>query len=347
VDAPREAGEVIRWHPRGLNNALIFGATCHGVARLPPALSYGIGHAGTWLAHRLMRGATWALMDNLRCVRPGSSERERRTLALDTYRSYARDTIDFLRALEMRADDLCALVAEFDRNPFDQVLAAGRGALAVSAHFGNWELGGLLLRAITGYPVSFVVRAERSEAVHQMRRRLRARWAVETIEVRQHLETALRVRRLLGENRIVAMLLDRHLDRDRVAVEFFGRRAYFLRTPALMASVTGAPLVPSFVYRREDGRLTVNCAEPIHVDASGDRDEAIPRAMQTFARLLEDQIRARPQCWYQFYPFWPAQSADLHARRDGAALNESQLSRPVPESDIPNGTGPTSPSRPG
>ena len=33
--------------------------------------------------------------------------------------------------------------------------------------------------------------------------------------------------------------MDRHVDRDRVEVQFFGRRAYFLRTPALLSYLTG------------------------------------------------------------------------------------------------------------
>ena len=45
------------------------------------------------------------------------------------------------------------------------------------------------------------------------------------------MDTALQIRRRLAENRIVAMLMDRYVDRDRVPVTFFGRRTYFLRTP--------------------------------------------------------------------------------------------------------------------
>ena len=49
------------------------------------------------------------------------------------------------------------------------------------------------------------------------------------------LDTALQIRRRLADDRIVAMLMDRRLGRDRVAVTLLGRRAWFLRTPVLMA----------------------------------------------------------------------------------------------------------------
>src|SRR5579864_5234437 len=92
---------AVRWHAGALNNGLIFGATYHLVTRLPRAASYAIGHGGTWLAYHLMRGGTRAIIDNLRVVCGEATGRELERLALLTYRSYARDTIDFIRSLVM------------------------------------------------------------------------------------------------------------------------------------------------------------------------------------------------------------------------------------------------------
>jgi Kdo2-lipid IVA lauroyltransferase/acyltransferase len=315
MSSPENGPPEVRWHPRGFNNALIFGATYKGVGRLPLSLSYMIGHGGTWLASHVMRRATAAVVDNLRHVFPERNHAELKRLALLTYRSYARDTIDFMRSLSMDAGTLREIVGPVQTNHFDRVLAEGRGAIAVSAHFGNWELGGLLLRRLFNYPLTLVVMAELSPAVNRLRRQFRSSWDIETIEVRQSLDTALRIRRLLGQNQIVAMLLDRHLGRDHVAVEFFGRQAHFLRTPALMGYLTGAPLVPSFVYAQEDGRFAGVCCEPIRVERNGDRDANVQRATQAFARVLEEQIRERPQYWYQFYPFWATQSMPEHDDR--------------------------------
>ncbi len=78
---------LVRWHAGSLNNGLIFAATYHGVTRLPRTCSYGIGHVGTWLAYRLMRQGTEALVENLRVVRPDAEEDELRRLALLTYRN--------------------------------------------------------------------------------------------------------------------------------------------------------------------------------------------------------------------------------------------------------------------
>lgn len=294
-----------RWHPRGLNNGPILHATYYGVSHLPAWMTYGIGHVGTWIAYRLMRSGTDALVDNLAVMFPSLTRRELQAIALRTYRSYARDVIDFIRSLRMSPEETRALVGRLDTTAIEQAMAEGRGAVIVSGHFGNWEIGGVILRRLTTYPLSVVARAEPSQAVTALRQQLRVSLGIETIEVRQHLETAMHIRTRLQKNEVVAMLLDRHLGKDQVEVSFFGRPTKFLRTPALMASFSGAPLVPCFVYR--DGRgLAIECGPLIRVASEGDRDANVRGAVQTFASQVEDHVRRHPHYWYQFYPVWPS-----------------------------------------
>ena len=298
------AATTTRWYARGLNNGAIFGATYHGVARLPRRWSYGIGYAGTWLAYHLMRDGTRGLLENLRVVRPDATERERRRLALLTYRSYARDTIDFIRGLSMTAGQLEQVVAQFDSDRFDELLAEGRGVIVVGGHFGNWELGGVALRLLRGYPVSVVGRPEASPAVGVLRQRMRESLGIETIEIGQMLDTALQIRRVLAANGIVAMLIDRCLGRDRVEVSFFGRPTQFLRSPAMIALLSGAPMLPSYMLRQADGRFMGVCGDPVRVDRTLPTDEGVRVATQHLATQLEARIRADPHLWYQFYRYW-------------------------------------------
>jgi lauroyl/myristoyl acyltransferase len=186
-----------------------------------------------------------------------------------------------------------------------------RGVIIVGGHFGNWELGGVALRLLHGYPLTVVGKSEASPVVSGFRRRMRDSLGIETLEIGQMLETALQIRRLLAANRIVAMLLDRHLGRDRVEVSFFGRRTGFLRSPAMMAYLSGASLLPAFMIRRTDGRFCGWFGEPIIVDAASPTEDSVRRATQAFAAQLELQIRANPHLWYQFYPYWRTDSPEL------------------------------------
>jgi KDO2-lipid IV(A) lauroyltransferase len=250
-----------------------------------------------------------AVAANLAEVLPGESPASLERRALLTLRSYAADTIDFLRALSQAPADTCEL---FDLRPehrrvFEDLGAAGRGIILVTGHYGNWEIGSLLIRRALDMPLTIVAMAEASPLVNRIRRTLRDSLGAETLEVRQSLDTALQIRRRLADNHIVAMLIDRHYGRDRVAVTMFGRQVWFLRTPLLMAHATGAPILPCFVERLGPGRFGPRPGEPIFVSRDRPRDEAIQSAAQQVADVLAARIGRHPEFWYHFYRYWDAQ----------------------------------------
>ena len=297
-----------RWTLHRLNNGTIFRATRRGVSVLPRPVSYGIGYAGTWLACRLMPRTRRAVADNLRALFPHESERRLQRRALETLRAYARDVIDFLGALDAPPDQAADL---FSYRPGDEqrmgaLLAQGRGVILVTGHFGNWEIGSVFLRRVFKLPLTIVAMAEADEAVNRMRREIRDSLDVDTIEVGRALDTALQIRKRLSDGHIVAMLVDRHVGADRVEVTLFGRRALFLRSPALMAYLTGAPLVPCFITRMGPARFSVEMGQPIPVPPDAPRDAAVRHVAQGFADQLAVHIAATPRHWYHFYPYWQA-----------------------------------------
>jgi KDO2-lipid IV(A) lauroyltransferase len=280
------------------------------VSVLPRWVSYGIGRVGTRIAWHSMPGTRAAIADNLRPLFPAESERSLEARARTTLGAYAGDAIDFIRSLSVSDEELRAMFdyTAADAQLFVDQLAKGRGIILVSGHYGNWEAGGVFLRRIMKLPVAVVAMAEANPQVNRLRREIRERLGADTIEVRQSLDTALQIRRRLASNSTVAILMDRHIGRDRVEVDFLGRRAYFLRTPVLMGFMTGAPLLPCFVERVGRGRFGVLAGIPITVDRNRGRDEAIQAAAQEFANQLAVRVRRHPEFWYHFYRYWDAQA---------------------------------------
>ena len=78
-----------------------------------------------------------ALADNLSAIFPEETRSELERRALTTLRSYARDVIDFLRALQARGpvEQLFELSGP-DRALFDGLRGQGRGVILVTGHFG-------------------------------------------------------------------------------------------------------------------------------------------------------------------------------------------------------------------
>ncbi|HWT44646.1 MAG TPA: lysophospholipid acyltransferase family protein [Vicinamibacterales bacterium] len=293
-----------------MNNGVIFGITYHGVRRLPRSVSYAIGHIGSSIVARFAPESTSAIVENLRPVFPDESDAALRRRALETYRSYTRDAIDFLRAIEDPRVEQSFDIGDLTRERAAWIYSQGRGAILVTAHFGNWEAGSLLMARALRLPLTVVAMREPDETVNKIRSDIRARIGIETIEVRQSLDTPLKIRAALAQNRFVALLVDRHLGRDRVPVTLFGRRAWFLRTPLLIAALTGAPLAVSSIERSGPGRFVATMGPPITIPNGASKDEWIPQAAQQIADEIAERVRARPECWYHFYRYWDAQRDD-------------------------------------
>ena len=295
-----------RWTLHGLNNGVIFGMTVRGVRVLPRGVSYGLGRVFTWIAWKLMRDTRAAIASNLEPVLPHENETTRLKRARRVLLAYAWDTIDFLRAITASSEELRQTfdLGTHNQAIFDGVLREGRGGLLVTGHCGNWEIGGLLMSRVVELPLTIVAMAEADPEVNRLRQDIRSRMGIETLEVRQSLDTALQIRRLLAANRFVDLLIDRHLGRDRVAVTLFGRRAWFLQTPAVLAYLSGAPLVPCFIERVGPGRFRTLACPPIHIDRRLPREQAVQAATQEVAAAIEARVRANPESWYQFYRYW-------------------------------------------
>jgi lauroyl/myristoyl acyltransferase len=278
----------------GLNSGGIFAATYHGVRVLPRGVCYGIGHVASWICWRLMEDTNAALADNLRAVFPAETEEQLRRRALDVYRSYTRDAVDFLKAVSAdddRAQQMFEIAPE-RLATLQSLYAEGRGIILVTGHHGNWEAGAVMMTRFLKLPLTVVAMKEASPEVNRIRQRIRDLLGVENIEVRQSLDTPLQIRRALSQNRFVALLVDRH---------------YGLRTPIMLASLTGAPLVPCAIRRVGRGRFLAVPGVPIAVRADLPRDAAIQCAAQAIADQLAEEVRAHPECWYQFYRYWDAQ----------------------------------------
>ena len=306
----RNVVEPRRWTLHGLNNGAMFYAIRASVSLVPRVVSYALSDAGTWVAHRLMSATRAAVAHNLEPIFPDLTPREREQVVRRTMRDYARDTIDFLLAQTAGSDaaaKLFQMPPEYAQR-FAEVLALGRGAILVTGHHGNWEIGSLIMTRLIQQKLVVVSMAEANEDVNALRREIRSSLGVDTIEVRQSLDTALQIRRRLSENCVVAMLMDRHLGRDRVRVTFLGRSAWFLRTPALMGYMTGAPLMPCFIERTNGTpAFSTYLGAPIFVSRTLPRDEAIQQTVQQFADQLGTQVRRHPEHWYQFYRYWDSQ----------------------------------------
>lgn len=218
---------------------------------------------------------------------------------------HSRSWIDLLRFSARPPTDLEAVVPE--RVGTEHLLAArdaGRGAILLTAHVGNFEIGGFFLQAV-GLKVAVVYLPDPSPVVERDRTAARDRLGIRSIPLVSEL-SAVKVLRSLEEGYFVAIQGDRDYGGTGRKMPFLGREVSFPVGPFRIAAAAGVPLLPVFVLRGEGGRYRTVVEPPIRVDAArrGERDEAERRAMTDFVAILERTIRDNHAQWYTFARFW-------------------------------------------
>jgi KDO2-lipid IV(A) lauroyltransferase len=212
--------------------------------------------------------------------------------------------LDFLRFASGPPEKALAVLQEVEGYAhLREGLDRGKGVLLLTAHMGNWEMGGLLL-ATVDLRVVVVLVPDIFPGVERARRRLHEERGVGEIRVDSSFVPTLAILRTLAANGIVAMQGDRDFDNTGIAMPFFGQEAYFPRGPLRVAMATGAAVLPSFVLRTAEGNYRAVIGAPLAVDTGPDRDAALRRNLERYVAILEEVVRATPEQWYCFYPFW-------------------------------------------
>jgi KDO2-lipid IV(A) lauroyltransferase len=186
----------------------------------------------------------------------------------------------------------------------EAALARGKGAIVVTAHLGNWELGGILL-ALRGLPMTVITLEEPTSGLTRWRDAQRRRLGIKTIAVGPGHDFAfVEMIQTLRRNEIVAMLVDRPYAGTGAPVQFFGRSTEFSTAPALLWQHTDAAVVPAFVLQNARGGY-VSFADPaLCFQRNEESRAAIVENTQRLAAHFEAIVRQHPQQWFNYVPIW-------------------------------------------
>ena len=188
----------------------------------------------------------------------------------------------------------------------DEALAKGKGAIALTAHFGHWELLGAYVM-IKGYPGITIVKNLYFHKFHSLINRLRTVHGLGQID-RQ--ESPKKILRALRDNSLLGILPDQDIDSiEGIFVDFFGKPAYTPVAPIRIARISGAPLLPCYVLWTGE-RYEFIVDEPIYVDPDMDKTEADKYYTQRWTKVLESYIIKYPDQWVWMHRRWKTQKKD-------------------------------------
>jgi len=279
------------------------------VNRLSLAMSYKLGiilsdiqYVFSFRDRRAVRNNLKRILPACPAGRPSGVDLSAKTR--EVFRNFGKYLVEFLRMDGMVDKDFIAhrvKIENIDR--IDQALKKGKGAIIMTAHIGNWELGAVLLNML-GYQLMAVALPHKERPVNDLFNHQREVHGITVVATNNAIRKCMEH---LKSNKIIAIVGDRDFTvKGGELVDFLGDRALIPKGTAIFSKKTGAPILPTFLIREPDDTFRLSILEPMFPpeDEEGVPEEkAIRRIMHRYLGVIEEQIRRYPTQWMLFREF--------------------------------------------
>ena len=185
--------------------------------------------------------------------------------------------------------------------------AAGRGVVMASAHYANPEFATQGLAA-AGIKVFALVEALEPKELGDLM------WNLRNVHGHHYEPVGFggvkRAIEWLRNAGVVAILVDRDIQKRGVELEFCGAKTRFPTGAVDLALRTNSVLVPGWVRRESDFKVRAVLGPPLELVRTGNNDEDLRVNTAKLLALFEEHLRRDPGQWSVVERIWPV-AADV------------------------------------
>lgn len=289
------------------------------LASLPRRWALRVGAFGGTLLCYLAVPLRRVALEQLRWAFPERGEAERRRIWRESARNLGRMAAEVCHFSDLRLQNIGQFVTIAEPERWARALAdrAGKGLIALTAHFGNWELLAYA-HGLLGSPVTLIHREMRNPLVNDWLLQWRARAGTRSIPKKAAAKEALKVLRGGG---ILAVPADQNQRYSfGVFVEFFGKLACTTTGPVRLAEHSGAKIVPVFLRRvGESEKHIVEVLPAVELRNTGNPGRDLVENTQRCSKVIEAMIRRYPEQWVWFHRRWKTRPPEEREAGEGSA----------------------------
>ena len=318
LESSPEGVSRLTWFLRGIRRGAAYYALIvmrAAVQALPERIAHALFRFLADLALITVAVHRRRALENLRIAFPGMRDSEARLIVKRMLRHLARSAVEFIRFPLYSKQRILSMVTIEHSEIVSRLSRQGKGAIAMSAHLGNWELVAAAVAAM-GYKISVVARRIYYHKFEQLLQGTRRAAGVRVV----HRDEPKEILRALRDGHFLGILPDMDIVKlDSVYVEFFGRLALTPTGPVALALRTGVPLFPAFIVRNADGRHTVHVEEPIELIRTGNMHKDLLLNTIRATKRIEAVIRRYPDQWMWMHRRWQHQPEWEFLRQEPSA----------------------------
>ncbi len=223
-----------------------------------------------------------------------------RELARRTFAQIGRSFLEFLALPRLGHKGILSRVALEGFEPLIEWARAGKGAVVLTAHFGNWELLGASMRA-RGAPMQYLLPPQSNEGSDATFDGIRAELGIPAVKIGFGMRGALLA---LRSGAFLGMLPDQDARKVGIHVPFFGRPASTHTGPARLADRARCPIAVGLIEREPGPRFRARIVAILTPDTNVEEALEVERITRAVTETIEAGVRRRPDHWYWLHRRW-------------------------------------------
>jgi len=232
---------------------------------------------------------------------PEKSLREMRMIARRSLANVLQSAVEMIRAprFDKAWMDRHVVDGQIYKDRLQDLVDEGNGVVIMVPHSGNWYMAAWSM-AKYGLPLFALAARQRNPKIDAWMKRQYG--DIEVLD-RSEKNTLARIKDKLKSGRAFAILPDLRVPSPDVEVDFLGGKANVSHAGAMFAVRCGSPIVVAAMHR-DNGRHVFNHIATIRPDMSANPKDEAKRLTREVMKLIDAEVRARPEEWYWYNKRW-------------------------------------------
>ena len=184
-----------------------------------------------------------------------------------------------------------------------EIASLQRGGMLLSAHIGNWDIAGHLLKRLETR-IHIIMFDGEQEKIKEYLDNITGKKSINIIFIKNDLSHIYEISDAFSNNELVCMHADRFLEGSKTMTnDFLGEKARFPMGPFILASKFKVPV--SYVFAVKENNLHYHFfASKIKNYDNVEKPVVMEKMLSEFAIEMEEKIKKYPEQWFNYYNFW-------------------------------------------
>jgi predicted LPLAT superfamily acyltransferase len=184
------------------------------------------------------------------------------------------------------------------------IVKGGKGGILLSAHVGNWEAAGHLLKRLETR-INVVMFDGEHQQIKEYLERVTGGHNLKIILIKQDMSHVYEMGEALQKNELICLHADRFMEGNKTkSYPLLGEEAQFPVGPFLLAASFRVPVSVTFAFKETPSHYHFFGSSLLTRNDDESKDGFITRLASTFVTELEQKVKMYPEQWFNYYNFW-------------------------------------------